>query len=220
MTTSWRRIPSSGELYRYRYQVVGMMCYQARIFIVSDGDASIAHVCTFNASITRCLLGNLPLSRRSLVSPSLVDRISRYFLGLYRLGMIEHLLPCTKNLTYWHGDYIAVSAMGSEEYKEVSKKRMNKLRDFPMSSHFVATLFKGAISSIPRWRYARDGEKGSQRRRWQRGRWRIHPSLMPSSPEGCGQRQDRFSGVSQEGIRRKGRIDRTPYQHRDTEGIS
>ena len=135
------------------------MCYQARIFIVNGGDASIAHVYNCNSSITRCLLRNSALSRRSLVVPNSVERRRWYFIGLYRIGMKEHLLPCTKNLAHWPGGDVAVSAMDPVEYKEASKKRVNEIQAFLRSSRFVTTLFKGAIPSIPRWRYAREMEK-------------------------------------------------------------
>ena len=61
--------------------------------------------------------------------------------------------------SYWPGDDIVLNAIGSEEYREVSKRRMRKLQDFVGSPNFVASVMKGAISSIPRWRFAREMEK-------------------------------------------------------------
>ena len=44
--------------------------------------------------------------------------------------MISHLVPDSKEPpTFWPGDDIEVSVLASDDYKEVSKTRMEKLRD-------------------------------------------------------------------------------------------
>ena len=67
-----------------------------------------------------------------------------------------HLLPPSKVQSYWAGDDIVLNAIGSEEYREISKRSMRKLQDFVGSPNFAASVMKGAISSIPRWRFARE----------------------------------------------------------------
>ena len=44
--------------------------------------------------------------------------------------MISHLVPDSKQPpTFWPGDDIEVSVLASDDYKEASKTRMEKLRD-------------------------------------------------------------------------------------------
>ena len=45
-------------------------------------------------------------------------------------SMISHLVPDSKQPpTFWPGDDIEVSVLASDDYKEASKTRMEKLRD-------------------------------------------------------------------------------------------
>ena len=76
-----------------------------------------------------------------------------------RFDRLEYLSPPRKTPTYWHGDDIVLNAIRSEERREASRRRMRKLQDILGSANFVAAVPKGAISSIPRWRFAREMEK-------------------------------------------------------------
>ena len=46
--------------------------------------------------------------------------------------------------------------LASGEYKQLPTGRMNKLREFLKSEEFGECLAKACVSSLPRWRYARE----------------------------------------------------------------
>ena len=59
-----------------------------------------------------------------------VERSCRYLYGLRAFSLVEHLIPDSKDAPgFWPGDDVEASVLESEEYKQVSKGRMEKLRD-------------------------------------------------------------------------------------------
>ena len=57
-----------------------------------------------------------------------VERSCWYLYGMRAFSLIGHLVPASKTAPgYWPGDDIEVSTLATEEYKAVSKKRMEKV---------------------------------------------------------------------------------------------
>ena len=72
-------------------------------------------------------------------------------------SLIRHFIPDAQPApAFWPGDSVEADILESEEYKQVSKSRMEKLRQFLISGEFEESLIKACISSLPRWRYARE----------------------------------------------------------------
>ena len=61
---------------------------------------------------------------------------------------------------YWQGGDIDIAAIGSEGYKKKSKERMTKLRRFLDSDELAISVIKACASSLARWRYVRELERG------------------------------------------------------------
>lgn len=53
-------------------------------------------------------------------------------------SLISHLLPDSKQPpAFWPGDDIEISVLASDDYKEISKSRMEKLRDIECEKRHV-----------------------------------------------------------------------------------
>ena len=75
-------------------------------------------------------------------------------------GLTLALLPgADKAPSYWSGDQVTKDTLESEEYIRLSHDRLSKVKDFVAGDEFHSSIFKAAISSIPRWRYARELQK-------------------------------------------------------------
>ena len=66
---------------------------------------------------------------------------------------------CVAPLSFWPGDDVGINALESEEYRELSRTRLGKVRDFVTGGASHSSVFKAAISDLPRWRYARELNK-------------------------------------------------------------
>ena len=89
-----------------------------------------------------------------------VGRTSWYFVGLRAFGLSNSMLPTdAKAPAFWPGDQIVINDLESEEYRKLSATRLSKVRQFVSSGDFHSSIFKAAISSIPRWGFARELNK-------------------------------------------------------------
>ena len=75
-------------------------------------------------------------------------------------GLTNSLLPTDdKAPAFWPGDQIVINDLESEEYRKLSASRLSKVRLFVSSDDFHSSIFKAAVSSFPRWRFARELNK-------------------------------------------------------------
>ena len=72
-------------------------------------------------------------------------------------GLTTALLPTLLQApAYWAGDQIVINTPESKDYKKLSQSRLFKVREFVDAEEFDSSVFKAALSSIPRWRYDRE----------------------------------------------------------------
>ena len=72
------------------------------------------------------------------------------------LSMFATMLPLSAGLQFWPGDDVARNVLESKEYQNLPSARMKSVQEFPHSPLFASPTLKGAISSIPRWRFIRE----------------------------------------------------------------
>ena len=90
----------------------------------------------------------------------IVGRTCWYFLGLRAFGLSKSLIPPDdKAPSFWPGGQIVTNAVASEEYRNLPATRLSKVREFVASDTSHSNIFKAEISSIRRWRFARELNK-------------------------------------------------------------
>ena len=89
--------------------------------------------------------------------PISVERSCWYLYGVKTFSLIKHLIPGEKPApSFWPGDQVETDVLASDDYKQVSANRMSKLRNFLKCEEFDERIVKACVSSLPRWRYARE----------------------------------------------------------------
>ena len=82
------------------------------------------------------------------------------FFGLRAFDLALPIMDaCVTPLSFWPGDDVDINTLETGGYKKLSKTRLGKVRDFVTGDEFRSIIFKAAISSLPRWRYARELNK-------------------------------------------------------------
>ena len=66
---------------------------------------------------------------------------------------------CVTPLSFWPGDDVGINTLESEEYRKLSRTRLGEVRDFVTGAELHSSIFKAAISALPRWRYSRELNK-------------------------------------------------------------
>ena len=66
---------------------------------------------------------------------------------------------CDTPLSFWPGDDVDINTLESEEYRELPRTRLGKVRDFVTGGEFRTSIFKAAISALPIWRCSRELNK-------------------------------------------------------------
>ena len=120
-----------------------------------------------------------------------VERSCWYLYGVKSFSLIGHLIPDgIPDPAFWPGDQVEADVLASDAYKQISANRMSKLRDFLRCGEFDESLVKACVSSLPRWRYARELNKDPTKKQ-------IDPDY-----DGCSSDSDNeFAFVSVFGIR-------------------
>ena len=71
-------------------------------------------------------------------------------------NIIDHVICDDVTMTYFPGDDIQAALLQPEEYKKLCGKRLTKVKKFIKSDEHISAIVKSCISSIPRWRFARE----------------------------------------------------------------
>ena len=74
--------------------------------------------------------------------------------------MFSTMLPLSASIQFWPGDDVEKNLLESTEYQNLSSSRMKSVQEFLHSPLFTSSVLKGAISSIPRWRFIRETQAG------------------------------------------------------------
>ena len=106
-------------------------------------------------------------------------------------SLISHLIPDSSPApAFWPGDQVEADILASDDYKQVSSSRMSKLRTFLKGEEFEECIVKACVSSLPRWRYAREMALGPKKKR-----------MNPDFDEDSSDSDDEFAFVSDHRIR-------------------
>ena len=66
---------------------------------------------------------------------------------------------CDTPLSFWPGGDVDINTLDSEEYRNLPRTRLGKVKDFVTGDEFRSSISKAAISALPRWRYSRELNK-------------------------------------------------------------
>ena len=78
--------------------------------------------------------------------------------------MFQAMLPSSAFVSFWPGDDVEANLLDSDEYKNLSSRRMKSIQDFLYGSQFTTEVLKGCIGSFVTWRYIRESDADPSKR--------------------------------------------------------